>query len=320
MAEWIPACKSLPRKREVIAIAAATSRSRHEVVGLLLDFWAWADEESADGQLPGMTPDSLNALFPGSDASFWAAVISAGWLLVRSRGLEVPKFQRWLGRSAKRRLQETERKRRSREDGGEPERPAAVRGMSARHADKKRTTGQDRTGQDMLGDESPNPSCPETPQAASSGPNDAAEDAAPSAPDRVPDAARLRDGPGEVCGSTPPRPPPVLLFPTDGPLRQWGLLPDTLDELRGLFPSIDVLEECRKALAWVLAAPERKKTAKGMRKFLTGWLTRCQDRGPPRSPAAPAGRPGESISERIARIRREEACRRPGTTGPSTTG
>ncbi len=141
---WIPVSKGLSRKREVISIASATSRSRFEVVGILLDFWAWVDEESADGRLPGLTPASLTAIIGESDDAFWTAVVSAGWLVNRSTGLEVPNFQRWLGQSAKRRLKDTERKQ-------------TVRKLSASETDKNGTTAQHSTTQHKKNKDPPNP-------------------------------------------------------------------------------------------------------------------------------------------------------------------
>jgi hypothetical protein len=64
----------------------------------------------------------------------------------------------------------------------------------------------------------------------------------------------------------------VLGFPVvgpDGPV--WPLRQALVDELA----------EARSALAWVRADGSRRKTAKGMRVFLTGWLTRSNDRPRP---------------------------------------
>lgn len=74
--------------------------------------------------------------------------------------------------------------------------------------------------------------------------------------------------------------PSVLIFPTiglDG--AEWHLRQRLVTELEGLFPGLDVVGGARTALAWVRASPTRRKTGRGMRKFLTGWLTRCVDRG-----------------------------------------
>ena len=77
----------------------------------------------------------------------------------------------------------------------------------------------------------------------------------------------------------PPTRLPVLTFPTVGPTKIWPLVQSQIDHWRELYPTIDVLGECRKALAWVEAHPDRRKTHRGMPKFLTGWLGRSTDRG-----------------------------------------
>lgn len=72
---------------------------------------------------------------------------------------------------------------------------------------------------------------------------------------------------------------PILTFPTVGASRSWPLSSEQIREWESLFPGVDVLSEARKALAWVQASPERRKTEKGMRRFLVGWMTRTNDRG-----------------------------------------
>lgn len=88
--------------------------------------------------------------------------------------------------------------------------------------------------------------------------------------------------------STPVDASPVMLtFPVvgvDG--GEWALRQSQVDEWKTLFPGLDVLAECRHALAWVLANPGRRKTARGMRKFLAGWCMRTVDRRGVGGPAA----------------------------------
>lgn len=71
----------------------------------------------------------------------------------------------------------------------------------------------------------------------------------------------------------------VLTFPTDGNPREWELTDAKVKEFREAFPSLDVVAECRKALAWVQANPTKRKTPRGMPGFLFRWLSRVQDRG-----------------------------------------
>ena len=71
----------------------------------------------------------------------------------------------------------------------------------------------------------------------------------------------------------------LLLFPTVGlGGAEWRLRRAQVEEWQELFPNLDVLNECRQALAWVKAHPDRRKTTRGMVKFLAGWLTRSVDR------------------------------------------
>lgn len=72
--------------------------------------------------------------------------------------------------------------------------------------------------------------------------------------------------------------PPLLTFPTAGKPETWHLRHPQVAEWQALYEGLDVLSECRKALAWVLSLQGRKKTAGGMPKFLVGWLNRATDR------------------------------------------
>jgi hypothetical protein len=91
------------------------------------------------------------------------------------------------------------------------------------------------------------------------------------------------------CGETDADPdsetsdPCVLEFPCDGPVKTWQLRQSLFDELSRDFPSLNVLEQARSSLAWLKADPARRKTAKGMRRFLTGWLSKSQNSGQARA-------------------------------------
>lgn len=88
---------------------------------------------------------------------------------------------------------------------------------------------------------------------------------------------RLEDGETEQVPSSPPADDVICLFPCDGKIASWALTRRKVEEWQLLYPSIDVLAECRKALAWVGAAPGRRKTAGGTAKYLVGWLNRATD-------------------------------------------
>lgn len=54
-----------------------------------------------------------------------------------------------------------------------------------------------------------------------------------------------------------------------------------------LFPAVDVAQELRSMMAWLEANPKNRKTKRGIRRFITSWLSRSQDRArkEPRRPA-----------------------------------
>lgn len=93
----------------------------------------------------------------------------------------------------------------------------------------------------------------------------------------------------ETLNAQPPTPtsPSVLTFPTNGSgPPTWDLTEAQVSTWKGLY-AIDVEAECRKALAWVNA--NGKKTARGMPKFLVGWLNRTNDSGAKRPASAGVG-------------------------------
>ena len=51
------------------------------------------------------------------------------------------------------------------------------------------------------------------------------------------------------------------------------------------YPAVDVMFELGKMRSWIDANPTKRKTAKGIRKFINGWLGRCQDNGGSHKPA-----------------------------------
>lgn len=113
--DWIPVTVGLQKRREVVGIASRTGRDIFEVVGLLVTFWGWVSEESNDGTLLSLCErDVCRAV--GGDEPFWSAVIEFGWLSKTDTGLVIPNWDRWMGASAKKRLQDVIRQRRRREN------------------------------------------------------------------------------------------------------------------------------------------------------------------------------------------------------------
>lgn len=68
-------------------------------------------------------------------------------------------------------------------------------------------------------------------------------------------------------------------FPCDGAPDRWWVTQEQIVDWEASFPSLNIPAQCREALAWVKASPERRKTVRGMAKFLVGWFARSQNRG-----------------------------------------
>lgn len=84
--------------------------------------------------------------------------------------------------------------------------------------------------------------------------------------------------------------PAFLEFPVVGASAVWVLTEAMVREFEALFPTIDVRQDSRNALGWVLARPGRRKTSGGMKAFLTNWYTRTVNNGG--GPKRLAQRPG----------------------------
>jgi len=127
--DWIKMRKDLLTSPNVVRMSSALKADRLRVVGGLFAVWCLFDTHSVDGSLEGYSADALDELagFPGLSA----AMTSCGWLIETPEGLELPRFEEHNGQSAKRRAQETERKR-------------DIRKVSAPNADKKRTREEKR--------------------------------------------------------------------------------------------------------------------------------------------------------------------------------
>lgn len=160
MSEWIPIRTQLHKQPKVLRLASLTHRQPAEVVGLLVAFWGWMSEVSADGQVEGVGAEDL-AVAAGGDAAFWEAAQAVGWLQITPRGIAMPGFDQWLSRGAKRRIQEVRRRQEERDENppkGVADRiltascPHPDRILSASNADDLRSKGglYNSTSQDII--------------------------------------------------------------------------------------------------------------------------------------------------------------------------
>jgi hypothetical protein len=118
---------------------------------------------------------------------------------------------------------------------------------------------------------------------------------APAPAPREEDSTEPGCAPNSVPATEPADVSAILLtFPTvggkRGNSREWHLRESYVNELRATYPHLDVLGECRKALAWTRANPGKHKTAGGMKAFLLRWLNKAQNFGNGRNGHAPVQR------------------------------
>lgn len=85
---------------------------------------------------------------------------------------------------------------------------------------------------------------------------------------------------GGVGGSADafPHQPPVIVFPlNDG--TGYEVSQEQCQEWAGLYPAVNVIQQLRNMKGWLDANPTRRKTRKGVLRFINSWLAREQDRG-----------------------------------------
>lgn len=78
-------------------------------------------------------------------------------------------------------------------------------------------------------------------------------------------------------------------------------------EYARLYPNVDVKQQFNEMRGWCLSNPAKRKTPRGIKRFVNGWLSREQDRGGTRRQYA-AGSSGTVHHERIAELVNEQAA------------
>jgi hypothetical protein len=138
--DWIKMRMDLQTHPKVVRMMSALKADKFRVIGGLHAVWSVFDAHSEDGRLSGYTPDAMDAVvgWPG----LTHAMVAVGWATVEGDDtLCAPRFDEHNGKSAKRRAQETVRKRESRKSEDDTN---GVSDLSAMDADKKRSREEKR--------------------------------------------------------------------------------------------------------------------------------------------------------------------------------
>lgn len=218
----------------------------------LIRLWAWACRSAPDGNLSGMEAGDIEAIakYKKADGKLFSALTErwspkfGAWLDLDGDSLKLHGWEERTG-AAISKMDKRAADMRALRDKRKRERDSTVTSQ-LQHGDTHvgDQTRQDQTSPDKTSQDPEPENCPETP-AASSVPVD----------------------------------PPLLVFPCDGEPNHWHLTQTQVDRWKELFPSRDIMADCRAALAWIEAKPNRRKTAKGMQACLVGWFGRAQNRG-----------------------------------------
>lgn len=225
--------------------------SKYVVIGAVLRTWSLFDAFSTDGTLRGYGAKELDLIvgIPG-----WAAAMEAvGWLEVGTQTLRMPEFTKWLGKSAKARLDGMARKRRSRstQDSASEfghESVTTFCDKSVTREEKRREDINTLTTTDVVVSTVP----------------------CSTAPVVVADGSYLTAGGKEVQ---------IEQRHVDRWVKTYG-------------DRVDVIHELAKAQAWLVANPQKRpRNTNGVVKFLTNWLNRTDERERRDARASPAVSP-----------------------------
>lgn len=102
-----------------------------------------------------------------------------------------------------------------------------------------------------------------------------------------------------------PEPEPIITLPLNTG-EEYPIFQSDIDEFANLYPAVDVMQAMRGMRGWCMTNPARRKTRRGIKRFINSWLAREQDRGGARannrSPIVNNG--PESVEQFANRMRR----------------
>ena len=75
-----------------------------------------------------------------------------------------------------------------------------------------------------------------------------------------------------------PEPEPIITLPLNTG-EEYPVFQCDIDEFAELYPAVDVLQAMRGMRGWLNTNPARRKTKRGIRRFINSWIAREQDRG-----------------------------------------
>ncbi len=244
--DWIPMRLDLCDDPAVLEMADITNQPEEYIVGCLHRIWSWASRNCHDGTVTGVTKMSLSRAVRLPEVV--SAMVQVGWLIEGKTDddrpfVSFPKWENWLSKSAKSRINNAinQRKSRANKDTAANQHPksghGSVTNLSRSNSDKTVTTVENSTVENIEVDKST--SCTKPPKG---------------------DSEPLADH-GFIL------PNGTLWRPTVAKVKEW----------QSTFPNMDIDAQLRLAAQWLKDNPSRRKTERGMHRFLFSWLEKAQN-------------------------------------------
>lgn len=149
---WIKIEKGTPDKPEILELSDILGMEDPDTVtGKMIRVWSWFDSNSENGHAPSVTKVLLDRVtgVPG----FTDALVIVGWLNKTDDGFLIPNFDRHMGKGAKKRASDAERKRKSRECHSKGvTKPVTEKGLDKSRVDKSKEKILTSTKVDQLSD------------------------------------------------------------------------------------------------------------------------------------------------------------------------
>jgi len=119
--DWIPMRLDLCDDPAVLEMADITNQPEEYIVGCLHRIWSWASRNCHDGTVTGVTKMSLSRAVRLPEVV--SAMVKVGWLIEGSTDdgrpfVQFPKWENWLSKSAKSRINNAINQRKSRANKG----------------------------------------------------------------------------------------------------------------------------------------------------------------------------------------------------------
>lgn len=92
---------------------------------------------------------------------------------------------------------------------------------------------------------------------------------------------KVNENEKDIVCTEPDKPPhvPTVISLVLNDKTLYDISQSDIDGWKELYPAVDILQELRKMKGWCDSNPSKRKTRRGVKAFITNWLSREQDKG-----------------------------------------